>query len=126
MDSDVIYINETHFQGNASIELQNYTYYGLNRKLIHIHAQKCSAGIGIFVKDKLLSTFNVSVFDKSYDGILDISFISENTDVHLPSLLYIYHRNLLRGDVIQQRFMHIYWEKYICSMTLMLLLPVVT
>ena len=77
MDSDVICINETHLQGNATIELQNYTYYGFNRQLTHIHAPKGSGGIGIFVKDKLLSTFNVSVFDKSYDGILGISLISK-------------------------------------------------
>ena len=83
MDSDVICINETHLQGNATIELQNYTYYGFNRQLTHIHAPKGSGGIGIFVKDKLLSTFNVSVFDKSYDGILGISLISKNTDYSL-------------------------------------------
>ena len=80
MDSDIICVNETHLQGDAFLDLENFTFYGHNRHSTHIRAPKGSGGVGIFVKNDIISQLNVSVLDKSYDGILGISLISKETD----------------------------------------------
>ena len=83
IDSDIICVNETYLQGDASLDLENFDFYGHNRHSTHIHAPKGSGGVGIFVKNDIILQFNVSVFmvlDKYYDGILGISLISNETD----------------------------------------------
>lgn len=70
-------------QGEASVELDGYTYYNFNRRSTHVNALKGSGEVGIFVRNKLFSTFDISILDKTYDGILGISLISKNTDYSL-------------------------------------------
>ena len=80
IDSDIICVNETHLQGEASVEIDGYTYYNFNRRSIHVIAPKGSGGVGMFVRNKLFSIFDISILDKTYDGILRIALISKNTD----------------------------------------------
>ena len=45
----------------------------------NINAPKESVGV-LFVRNKLFSIFDISILDKTYDGILRISLLSKNTD----------------------------------------------
>ena len=80
IDSDIICINETHLQGDTTIDIEGFTFYGHNRHSTHIRAPKGSGGVDIFVRNDLFSHFNISILDKSYDGILGISIISKETE----------------------------------------------
>ena len=54
-------IAETHLVNDSVINVDNYEWFGNNRKHIHIRAKAGSGGVGILVKKDVLSTF------KSYD-----------------------------------------------------------
>ena len=106
IDSDIICINETHLQGGTTIDIDGFTFYGHNRHSTHIRAPKGSGGVGIFVRNDLFSHFNISILDKSYDGILGISIISKETPLLYSA--HTYHRNRHYGVAMQQDFSPIY------------------
>ena len=67
-------IAETHLVNDNVINVDNYEWFGNNRKHIHIRAKTGSGGVGILVKKDLLSTFKITIEDNSEDGILWITF----------------------------------------------------
>ena len=73
VDSDIICINETHLKTTQVIELECYQFYGHYRTSIHVNAPKGFGGVGIFVRNTLFDTFDISVIDRSHDGILGIA-----------------------------------------------------
>ncbi|CAG2189383.1 unnamed protein product [Mytilus edulis] len=75
----MIGIVETHLV-NHSICIDNYKLYGNNRKLIHTRAKTGSGGVGLLVKEELLTTFNIDIEDESTDGIIWIKFVEKNND----------------------------------------------
>ena len=46
---------------------------------IHVNAPKGSGGVGIFVRNALFETFDISVIDRSYDGILGLALSNKVT-----------------------------------------------
>ena len=67
-------IAETHLVNDSVINVDNYEWFGNNRKHIHIRAKTGSGGVGILVKKDVLSTFKVTIEDNPEDGILWIRF----------------------------------------------------
>ena len=79
---DVVAISESHLQGNETIDMEGYVWFGHNRQGTHIRAPKGSGGVGILVREELLQNFHVELVDKSYEGIIGIKLqhrISEYT-----------------------------------------------
>ena len=67
---DLIFIVETHLKNvNDVITMQNYTWYGKNRSVIHNKAKKSSGGVGWLVRNPILNDFNVTT-DTSSEGIV--------------------------------------------------------
>ena len=108
IDSELICMNETHLQGDTTIYIEGFTFYGHNRHSTHIRAPKGSGGVSIFVRNDLFPHFNISILDKSYDGILGISIISKETLTPLLYSAHTYHWNRQHGVAIQQDFSPIY------------------
>ena len=50
--------------------LDGYRWYGHCRNIKHIRSKLTYGGIGLFIKESLFDTYNISVLDKSYEGIL--------------------------------------------------------
>jgi hypothetical protein len=71
---DIICLCETHLDKDNVIDLKDYKWYGLNRKLIHRHAKKPSGGVGILIRKEILKIFSVDLIDKSCEGIIGIEF----------------------------------------------------
>ena len=67
---------ETHLKNDEAVCVNNYTWFGNNRKVKHIRATKFSGEVGILVKNSLFSLFKVQVFEKSHEGIIGIKFVS--------------------------------------------------
>jgi len=70
----IVGIAETHLVNDSVINVDNYEWFGNNRKHIHIRAKTGSGGVGILVKKDVLSTFKITIEDNSEDGILWIRF----------------------------------------------------
>ncbi len=69
-DIDIIGIAETHLVLNKVVTVNGYSWFGHNRKSIHVKAKCGSGGVGFLVKNELCEQFNVSILDNSYEGIL--------------------------------------------------------
>ena len=74
-NSDIVCLTETHLFAKQNINMDNYTFYGHNRQLLHSRAKKASGGVGICVKNNLLLSFQVSVIEKAFEGVLALELI---------------------------------------------------
>ena len=72
--ADIFCVCETHLSDDQVLVVPDYKWFGHNRLMKHKSAPKTHGGVGIFVKNRLLSEFSVQILDKSYDGILVILF----------------------------------------------------
>ena len=67
-------------KNSQTINLEGYRFYAHNRQHTHVNAPKGSGGVGIFVRNCLFDDFEISVVDRSYDGILGLLLKSKQTD----------------------------------------------
>ena len=67
-------INETHQEGNNTVELEGYKWFPHNRSSKHVRTPKTHGGVSIFVKLYLLDIYNVKIIDKDIDGMIGIIF----------------------------------------------------
>ena len=68
---EVIGITESQLLGVNVIDIPGYSWYGNNRKIISKRARRGLGGVGILVKDTLLSSYSVlSILDSQFEGIL--------------------------------------------------------
>ena len=58
--------------GDQGIEVQGYKWYGFNRQALHVRARKASGGVGILIRESLLSDYSVTIIDKCYEGIIGV------------------------------------------------------
>ena len=116
VDSDIICINETHLKTTQVIELGGYQYYGHNRTSIHVNAPKGSGGVGIFVRHTLFDTFDVSVIDKSHDGILGIALSDKITSYKIAVFTtYLPPENSPCGRNATDFYSHLLGQMYLSS-----------
>jgi len=87
-------------ENNSVISIAGYKWYGNNRRSRNVRAPKGSGGVGILVKNDMFIEFNISVIDKSVDGILCISLVNRHTHrsfvicvCYLPPITSIWGRN---------------------------------
>ena len=74
LELDIIGIAETHLLHSQSLSLQQFAFYGHNRTQLHKHAKSGSGGVCLLVRKELLKIFDISILDKSCEGILWVSF----------------------------------------------------
>ena len=104
--ADIICLSETHLTGEQQLHVDDYTWIGWNRPLVHVNAPKGSGGFGILFKNELFNSFSINAVDKIYDGILGVKFQHKFADyIHLLLFLVTYHLKIHRG-VILQNFCH--------------------
>ncbi|CAC5360994.1 unnamed protein product [Mytilus coruscus] len=109
-------ISETHLAGQDEINVTGYTWLGFNRTNIHRNAPKASGGVGILLSNWLLKYFNVSVIDKTFEGILGVKF--ENSSKDLEFILYSCYlppENSSRGRDAQSFLAHLLTQIYMHS-----------
>jgi exonuclease III len=76
-DADVISLCETHLSGNDEIDLDNYKCFVHNRQYRHCNLNRTFGGVQVLVKYHVLNCYDVTVTDKSYDGILCLRFVNK-------------------------------------------------
>ena len=117
IDADIYSICETHLSGQNIIEIDSYTWIGYNRRDIHRDAPKSSGGVGILIKQWVCDTYNISVIDKTVDGILGVKFVHKETDSDFVVFsCYLPPENSTRGRDAQTFFAHLLAQMYLLGM----------
>ena len=114
MQCDIVSVCETHLADQNNIHIDGYKWFGFNRPDIHRKAPKPSGGVGIFVKRNMSEQYNVSVIDKSYDGILGLKFEHMDNDSNfIVYACYLPPENSTRGRDAQSFYSHLLAQIYI-------------
>ncbi|CAG2196716.1 unnamed protein product [Mytilus edulis] len=74
----ILGLAETHLTGNTGINIDGYTWFGLNRKEIHIRAKTGSGGVGILIRNDVRDEFNINIVEDNTDGIIWVKFEDKN------------------------------------------------
>ena len=74
LNLDIIALAETHLIGDSKVILDDFKWFGQNRRNLHRNAKCGSGGVGILVRNDLLKYFNVDVLNSAYEGILWLKF----------------------------------------------------
>ncbi len=73
-------MTETHLSNDEICCLPGYYWEGFNRKFKHKNSRITHCGIGMFFKQSMYNTYNISVVDRTFDGIMCLKFNNKNTD----------------------------------------------
>ena len=88
---------ETHLKAGDVLQLDDYKWYGNNRKNIHVRARKGSGGVGFFIRDDIANSFDVSILDNTREGVLWLKLVNKIDDtVILPCVCYLPPENSSR------------------------------
>ncbi|CAC5413581.1 unnamed protein product [Mytilus coruscus] len=74
----ILGLAETHLVDQSVVDIEGYTWFGHNRKHIHVRARTGSRGVGVLVRNDVLVNYNVDKVSDSVDGILWIRFSKKN------------------------------------------------
>ena len=97
------------------LTIENYTFFAHNRKVMHRRAPKTFGGVGIFVKNSIFVSFDVSIIDEEIDGIQGIQLIEKVSgfsiivyNCYLPPVnsVYCFDNNDFFGHLTQQLYLH--------------------
>lgn len=106
---------ETHLVGEEVISINNFTWFGFNRKHILRSAKKGSGGVGVLVKSRLLDSYSVSILESEFEGILWVQFLSlSNTENFCLCVCYLPPSNSTRGNTGDEFFNHL--KCSVCSL----------
>ena len=86
--------------------VNNYTWFGVNRRDLDPRAVRGSGGIGFLVKDELLECYTVTELGSSFDGIYWLKLVNKFDDtcsVYLCSCCLPPERSS-RGNIAQEYF----------------------
>ena len=86
--ADIIGLCETYLQGNESLEIDGYQWFGQNRDGINARARRGSGGVGFLVKSDILNDFNFQIVDASYQGILWGKLSAKTSDLVLITAVF--------------------------------------
>ena len=113
-DCDIICVCETHLSAVEDIFVPGYSWFGYHRTEIHNRTPKPSGGVGILIKKWILDDYNVSIIDKSFNGILGLKFLNRKTDSDfIIFVCYLPPEISARGRDAQTFFSHLLTQIYI-------------
>ena len=72
-----------HLLHDQILDVEGYTWFGSNRKNIHIRAKKGSGGVGFLIKNDVMKQFSIMVEDDTIEGILWLKLSSQLNDAKL-------------------------------------------
>ena len=105
-NQDVFCITESHLVRDNVITVEGFKWFGNNRQGLHQRAPKGSGGVGIFIRNSLLTEYICRVVDNSYNGILGLQLPHRVQITNVSYFAAIYPLKLVIGAEIQFRFMH--------------------
>ena len=116
MDIDIIGLFKSHLDKNKLITITDYTYIDFKRKMQHVKAPHAFAGVGILIHDRIYANYNVSIFDKSFDGILRIEMVNKHTDVRcIYFVCYLHSEGSPYSRDIDAFYAHLITQLYLAN-----------
>ena len=104
-------IQETHLKGNGVFRINGYSTdprFFHNRKTLHVRAKKRYGGVAVLCWNWILDEHNVSLVDKSMDGIMIVNLIHKETSYHILIVgCYLPPENSLYGRDALHFYSHI-------------------
>jgi exonuclease III len=67
---DILCVAETHLRGSEQLVIPGYTYFGQNRAKLSSKAKCGSGGVGVLIKNAMLSKYDAEILNDSVEGIL--------------------------------------------------------
>ena len=110
---DIIGVTETFLKSNDVLSLPGYVWYGQNRQMLHVRANRGSGGIGCFVKAKLLDYFECHVINNSFEGILIIQLCNKYSGFKICLyIVYLPPERSMRGRDSDSFYEHLLSKLY--------------
>ena len=114
--SDIVCLCETHLCYDEVIFVEGYSWFGHNRQLRNVRSIRGSGGVGILVKNSIVTHFDISVFDKSIDGILGILLVHRASNISIVLFVcYLPPTTSTWGRDSDSFFAHLLSQIYLCS-----------
>ena len=75
LNPDIVFVIETKLKYGQELVLNEYTWYGLNRRK-QLRTAKCgSGGVGMFIKNTILRDWEFQELDREVDGLYLVSLV---------------------------------------------------
>ena len=102
----IIGLAETQLVGNEQIDFDGYHWFGKNRQSLHLKAKVGSGGVGFLIRDDIMNSFNVTVLDDTYEGILWLKLqrIDNEGDCFCICVCYLPPENSTRAINVNEFF----------------------
>ena len=89
-------------------------WFGFDRSFIHVNSKRYSGGVGILIKQKIQCKFDISIFDKTVDGILGMKLIDKLNDTSVVIFAcYLSPESSPWGRDSQEYFSHLLSQTYL-------------
>ena len=113
LNLDIICIAETHLTGSNFLHFPGYRWIGSNRKGLHVRARTGSGGVGFFIKERILSAFNIEILDSEFEGILWLKMTNHLSNLSIyPCVCYLPPENSSRQADVHAFFDHLLTRIY--------------
>ena len=114
--SDVICLCETHLCDRDELFVEDYAWFGHNRQSRHVRSVRGSGGVGILIRNDLLTQFKVAIVDISMEGLLGISLTHRTSGVSVAVFVcYLPPTTSVWGRDSDSFFAHLLGQMYLCS-----------
>ena len=95
------------------LNIDGYTWYGFNREENHRNAKSGSGGVGFLISSRISNEFNVSILDRSFEGILWLKLVNKvDGQVLLPCVCYLPPENSSRPFDVNAFYEHLLVNLY--------------
>ena len=105
LDLDIVCLCETFLRDDMSISIEGYRWFGNNRKSISKRARRGSGGVGILIKESILSQYDIVTIFENFEGILWLQLINRQSRKQVGiCVCYLPPAGSSRGDKSQEFF----------------------
>lgn len=60
LEVDILGLAETHLSGSNVLDIDGYSWFGNNRKRMHVNARRGSGGVGFLLRNDFKSNFDIT------------------------------------------------------------------
>ena len=109
-------IKETHFEKRPDHNFVRKQFNAHNRQHTHVNSPKGSGIVGTFVRNYLFDIFEISVIDRSYDGILGLFLKAKQTyHENVIYVVFLPHEYSPLGRNARRFYSHLLGQIYLLS-----------
>ena len=98
-------MSETFLIGEQELDVAGFTWFGNNRKSLSKRACRGSGGVGILVRNNVLTNYDIAVLSNKFEGILFVQLIHKTSRKSIGiCVCYLPPASSSRGDHSQDFF----------------------